>query len=379
MANCDLVIDLGFGDAGKGHMVDYLLEKSAADRKLVVRFSGGHQVGHTVVQSDIEHTFSNFGSGTLQGVPTYYSEHTTIFPPGIHLEGEQLQAFRPHLFIHPLTMVSTPYDILYNRFLEKQQDHGSCGLGFGATVERNRAEVHFHALDLMNRWMIRQRLNSIRRYYEGRIAAVFEKNDQQLFMEELAAYDEELFIDHCLTIQVYYTLSTFNALERNFDYIVFEGSQGIMLDTQFGIYPHTTWSHTSTKNALDIIRQTQRDRMDNIQVYYLTRCYQTRHGNGPMSTAEIPALVNNETETNITNAFQGDFRIAKLDEELLRYALHADALFHEGYPIRRILVLTCLDQLPDFSVEVLLDKLAIDFDAVLGSYGRTNEAIRTIR
>ena len=43
----EMVIDLGFGDSGKGVMVDYLCAQNP-ERSLVVRFSGGHLVGHTV-------------------------------------------------------------------------------------------------------------------------------------------------------------------------------------------------------------------------------------------------------------------------------------------------------------------------------------------
>ncbi len=59
------VIGLGFGDEGKGITTDYLC--SRANNPLVIRFSGGQQAGHTVVNKFGKHTFSNFGSGTLRG------------------------------------------------------------------------------------------------------------------------------------------------------------------------------------------------------------------------------------------------------------------------------------------------------------------------
>lgn len=75
------VIGLGFGDEGKGITTDYLCSKTK--NPLVVRFCGGSQVGHTVVHNGIRHVFSSFGSGTLRGVPTYWSHKCALDPIGM--------------------------------------------------------------------------------------------------------------------------------------------------------------------------------------------------------------------------------------------------------------------------------------------------------
>lgn len=63
-----ITVGLGFGDEGKGATVDFLVRERSAD--LVVRYSGGAQAGHHVVLPDgRRHTFSQFGAGTLAGVP----------------------------------------------------------------------------------------------------------------------------------------------------------------------------------------------------------------------------------------------------------------------------------------------------------------------
>ncbi len=71
------VIGLGFGDEGKGVVTEYLCSQDP-EHTVVVRFSGGQQAGHKVCKGDTEHIFSNFGSGTLSGCPTYWSEHCTF-------------------------------------------------------------------------------------------------------------------------------------------------------------------------------------------------------------------------------------------------------------------------------------------------------------
>ena len=73
-----LVVDLAFGDCGKGTVVDYLTRRY--DAGVVVRFNGGPQAGHNVVTSDERHhTFSQFGSGTfVAGVRTVLSRFVLI-------------------------------------------------------------------------------------------------------------------------------------------------------------------------------------------------------------------------------------------------------------------------------------------------------------
>ena len=59
-----VIADLGFGDAGKGTITDFLVRRFEVS--LVVRYNGGAQAGHTVETSDGRHfTFAQFGSGTL--------------------------------------------------------------------------------------------------------------------------------------------------------------------------------------------------------------------------------------------------------------------------------------------------------------------------
>src|SRR5690348_3101760 len=85
-----LVVDLAFGDCGKGTIVDYLVRRDEA--KLVVRFNGGPQAGHNVVTSDgRHHTFSQFGSGTfVPGVRTLLSRFVLIEPYAMLNEASHL-------------------------------------------------------------------------------------------------------------------------------------------------------------------------------------------------------------------------------------------------------------------------------------------------
>lgn len=132
-----IVVGLGFGDEGKGLTTSFLC--SQTKNPLVVRFNGGHQAGHTVVYKDQRHVFSNFGSGTLQGVPTYWSEFCTFYPVTFLKEFELLSSVvDPVIFINPLCPVTTPFDVEDNRVYEETHQHGSVGVGFGATLQRQQ-------------------------------------------------------------------------------------------------------------------------------------------------------------------------------------------------------------------------------------------------
>ncbi|SEN43618.1 adenylosuccinate synthase [bacterium A37T11] len=377
MARCAIVVDLGFGDAGKGLTTDYLASLHP-DESVVIRFSGGHQVGHTVCTDTFQHTFSNFGSGTLRGVPTYYSEYTSIFPPAIALEAEDLTAFDPRLIFHPLAMLTTAYDVAYNRATEKLNKHGSCGLGFGATIERNKDDVFFFANDLDWDWMVTQRLNSIALYYEQKIQKLGSPDLLAYYMEELMGYDDADYKRHCQKIRSLYVIKKLEQLVPEFQHFIFEGSQGILLDTRHGIYPHTTWSATTSEHALTIIRSCWKVDLPEVTLYYVTRCYQTRHGNGPMSSVHPVSLIGAAAETNVENEFQGVFRTAALDPQLLAYALKSDDIYHDNFAISKNLVITCLDQLPNFYAEDLLTRLPVSFKTVYGSYGPRATDIRQI-
>ena len=143
------VIGLGFGDEGKGITTDYLCTQFSYP--LVIRFCGGHQAAHTVVVDGVSHVFSNFGSGTLRDVRTFWAKYCTVDPIGILNELDVLKEINihePELFIDPACPITTPYDKRFNKFREINNLHGSCGVGFGATIEREKNHYSLTFADL---------------------------------------------------------------------------------------------------------------------------------------------------------------------------------------------------------------------------------------
>lgn len=339
-----IVIGLGFGDEGKGVTTDYLC--SVSPNPLVVRFSGGHQAGHTVALSNgMRHVFSSFGSGTLRNIPTYWSSYCALYPIGFMNEYEALVKLghRPTIFIDAMAMITTPYDVAFNRATEMANNHGSCGIGFSATVERSLTTPYkFYMKDATVDAILRHKLYAISVYYDKKIAQINNPAIKDHYDNLLQnTFDIEAYIhdlqDVCDTANITYE----HEILHKYDTIIFEGSQGILLDQDHGFFPHATRSYTTSKNAMEII---QRNNLSTPSIYYISRIYQTRHGHGPMTNEELPlTLQNNELETNVTNQWQGVFRKTPLDIDLLNYALMTDAPF--ALDAEKHLVITCLDQI----------------------------------
>ena len=85
-----IVVDLGFGDAGKGTITDFLVRERGAE--WVVRFNGGAQAGHNVVTDDgRHHTFSQLGAGSfVPGVRSYLGPDFVLHPGALLEEARAL-------------------------------------------------------------------------------------------------------------------------------------------------------------------------------------------------------------------------------------------------------------------------------------------------
>ncbi len=350
-----IVIGLGFGDEGKGLATDFLCLQHPDP--LVIRFNGGQQAGHTVVTSQGKrHVFSHFGAGTLRGVPTYWSQYCTFSPSSLLKEFQALVAMdvHPELLVDRLCAVTTHYDVLYNRLLETARGtsrHGSCGMGFGATVERHQlSPVRLYAQDLAFPLVCSLKLKSIREYYRqklhGQPGINFEEFDHaaadQQFLKVLDTIQDLVQNGNIRLVHTTDVLAEKNPWQT----FIFEGAQGVLLDMDFGFFPHVTRSHTCSRNAIALISHYLQSQLTDTEIVYVSRVYQTRHGQGPMTHEEVVLeLQHTEQETNQYNEFQGTFRVSPLDLDLLRYAINCDNTY--AHNLNKNLILTCADQLKE--------------------------------
>jgi adenylosuccinate synthase len=353
-----IVIGLGYGDEGKGLTTDFICRNSK--NPLVIRFNGGHQAGHTVTLSNgRQHVFSNFGSGTFVGVSTYWSKFCTFSPSYLIYEINELVNF-PVLYIDNYCPVTTHYDILYNRIIESSRGYnrfGSCGRGFGATINRVREKsILFSVKDLRSPKIYFEKIKEIRNYYKIKIEKYTNlKFSQFNFIREdnaFIGYIESLndFIDSkkiLLTNEKKIFSKSFS------DSYIFEGAQGVLLDQVHGAFPYITKSNTTSKNALNLLYSNHDSKID-INIYYVTRSYLTRHGKGEFNLADNNYLIKNKWETNRKNEYQGKFKIGYLDLNLLQYAIDCDSIYSNS--LSKNIVITCIDQLPDNMIKYISKK-----------------------
>jgi adenylosuccinate synthase len=315
MINHKAVIDLGFGDNGKGSVTAFLCHNSR--NPLVTRFSGGHQAGHTVVHNGIRHVFSSFGSGTLQGVPTDWQALT--FSPNAFLNEWKVlsdKGITPIINVNGKCPVTTPYDIHENKTVNSLTGHGSCGVGIGTTIEREKNHYSLLVEDLQYPSIVRTKMEMIREYYGHEYLSDVERR----FIVECEAIKDKITIDA--------------DLKHRYATHIYEGSQGLLLDEDIGFFPHVSWGNMGSKGLVGISLD---------EVWYVTRAYQTRHGNGPMTNEDIGHNIKeNPDETNKEN-YQGVFRKTLLDLDLLEYALAKD----NSWAKEKFLVITCLDHVED--------------------------------
>ena len=125
-----------------------------------------------------------------------------------------------------------------------------------------------------------------------------------------------------------------------------------------GFFPHVTRGNTSVQNAYAL--------GFNPVIYAVTRAYQTRHGNGPMTNENIDIaqfIQQNPYEQNADDGHQGKFRRSVLDMDLLLYALHRNGRTDN-------LVITCLD---------LISRYMYTLDKKLWIFKTENEFIASIQ
>lgn len=365
-----IVVGLGYGDEGKGITTDYHSSKSPK-ASIVIRYSGGQQAGHTVEINGKRHIYATFGSGTGRGLPTYLSEYCTFYPPFALNEYITLldKGLRPSLYIHPLARLTSYWDVAWGRYRERIVNHGSCGMGVGATMHRHEQSPYkLFIIDLTNEEILREKLNEMGRYYRDRVEG------SEASKAELAYFDEQVKINKINFERAlgsdwmkYITkegIRNYNRIAAFHESFIFEGSQGILLDMDHGVFPNVTYSNTTSKNALDICKKLGIDQ-HHTSIYYVTRCYLTRHGNGWLPSDKEIDLIHCSNETNISNEWQKDFKIRELDISLLNYALEVDKSYSAG--LEKNLVITCLDQRPGFNLKVLKE-LETPFTNVLSSW-----------
>ena len=329
-----LIADLGFGDAGKGSIVDALTRTSGA--KTIVRYNGGAQAAHNVITPDgRHHTFAQFGSGTfVPGTETFLSRFMMLHPLALLAEERHLRTLGiddafARMRVDVQALVTTPFQQSANRVKEMLRGgarHGSCGMGVGETMSdwlTHSASVLF-AGDLPDQARTVQKLRFVRNAKWAEIASQLANAP---ITDELAAelkiFHDPHFIEATADVFAYFarlvTLTDGDYLRRQTGTLIFEGAQGVLLDEWVGFYPYNSWSALTFQNAETLLAEAGFG--GEILKLGLLRAYATRHGAGPFPTENESLTAALPDSHNGNNPWQRHFRVGWLDFVMLRYAL----------------------------------------------------------
>lgn len=347
-----IVVGSNFGDEGKGKCVDFLT--SFLENSIVVRANGGSQVGHTVVANGNRHVFHHFGSGHYNNVPTYFSKHF-ITNPIIFLK-EFIELGYHKCFVNSNSIVTTPYDMMLNQAQEfsRTNRHGSCGMGIHETILRSEKPNYKITVDDLKKDFKDRFVYLIEEYY----IPEFEKRNLEMFPHDMNGMIEN-FTQDCLGFLNHVEIVEDDIL-KNFDNVVFENGQGLLLDQDHYFFPHVTHSKTGVKNPSEILKGLDIFAAD---VYYCTRPYFTRHGAGPLPNEVSGKLFDSIVdETNIPNEFQGTLRFAPFDLNLLKETIENDLRTETSMNFKKNVFVSCLDQIPNGEVflKTLSEKIEIN-------------------
>ncbi len=312
-----IVVDLGFGDAGKGTVVDWLCSRQhSRPVHAVVRFNGGAQAAHNVVTRDgRHHAFAQFGAGTFTpGVRTHLSRFVLVDPLALAAESAHLASLGvPHaldlLTVEREALLATPYHQAANRAREAARGdgrHGSCGMGIGETA--SYALTHPgdapRVGDCATPRVLARKLTMLRDRLTSELGPLTAPPPADV----ADAY--QAFADRVTVVDASYLTRLLRSAP-----VVFEGAQGVLLDEWRGFHPYTTWSTTTFANADQLLAAAGQEAIR----LGVTRTYMTRHGPGPFPTEDLS--LNLSEPHNAHNHWQGPVRTGHLDTIALRYAI----------------------------------------------------------
>jgi adenylosuccinate synthase len=335
-----LICGLGFGDEGKGSIVDFLCR--SRDVGMVVRYNGGSQAAHNVVTPEgIHHTFSQFGSGTLASdkVRTHLSRFMLVNPLNMMAEAKGLKEigvqdiwFRTT--VEQGVVIITPFQVALNRALEMlrgDRAHGSCGQGIGIARAHHLdyGDKVLFAGEISKETLAKEKLYFIqqlcRRELDGErecltmTQAIYDSCDLDVIYDTGAVeWAWKQYSQWPAQIVPSRYLAHWCASTKSD--ILFEGAQGVLLDEIYGFKPpHVTWTDTTMRNAELLLDECEwpwsKNRIGVIRTYF------TRHGNGPFPTESksLGELLPEEHNDDI--GFQGKFRLGYFDSNLFKMGL----------------------------------------------------------
>lgn len=347
-----VIIGAQWGDEGKGKMVDYL----ADDAKVVVRYAGGANAGHTIVIGDQQYALHLVPSGILYPGKTVYLGMGMVIDPealfeelqmlkdrGIDWEGRVFISDRAHIVLPRYRQIDKDRDA------SRKRPIGTTGRGIGTTYSMKSERDGIRLADLD--W--KEKMDDL------------EQEDRDF----LAPYMENL-----LSMRVNLTAEMWKYRKDN---VLMEGAQGAMLDLDAGTYPYVS-SGMSCAAGAAVGSGIGPRALDKVMGVF--KAYSTRVGNGPMPTefdedsqSELYKFVRDTgREYGVTTGRPR--RCGYLDLVALRYACRTNSI--DSLILTHLDIYDSLDEIEACVAYDIDGKIVTDFPASIEELNRAKPILQ---
>ena len=237
------VVGANWGDEGKGKITDMLAEKA----DIIVRFQGGANAGHTIV--------NNYGKFALHTLPSgvFYNHTTSVIGNGVALDIPLLikeiksitdrDVPKPRILVSDRAQIVMPYHKLFDQYEEERlggKSFGSTKSGIAPFYSDKYAKIGFQVSQLFDEELLKEKVENVTTMKNVILEHLYHKPqiDPAELLETLHEY-RDMIAPYVCDVSAFLD----KALKEG-KTILLEGQLGTMKDPDHGIYPMVTSSST---------------------------------------------------------------------------------------------------------------------------------------
>ena len=237
------IVGANWGDEGKGKITDMMAKES----DIIVRFQGGANAGHTIVNNYgkfalhtlpsgvfYDHTTSIIGNGVALNIPVLFNEIKSIVDQGVPA---------PKILVSDRAQIVMPYHILFDQYEEERlggKSFGSTKSGIAPFYSDKYAKIGFQVSELFDEATLVEKVDRVVELKNIMLTHLYHKPaiDKAELINTLHEY-RDMIAPYVCDVSLY----LHNALKDG-KTILLEGQLGSMKDPDHGIYPMVTSSST---------------------------------------------------------------------------------------------------------------------------------------
>ena len=233
------IVGANWGDEGKGKITDMLAKES----DIIIRFQGGSNAGHTII--------NNYGKFALHLLPSgvFYGHTTSIIGNGVALNIpyllKELQSLTdqgvpaPQILVSDRAQILMPYHVLFDTYEEERlggKSFGSTKSGIAPFYSDKYAKIGFQVSELFDTPTLKEKVDRVCELKNIMLEHLYHKSpiDPQELLETLLEYRDMIAPYVCDVSQYLY-----DAIKEGKN-ILLEGQLGSLKDPDHGIYPMVT-------------------------------------------------------------------------------------------------------------------------------------------